>query len=59
MHIQGGKSDISRSQYRPCSYSEKESQSSDTLLDFVGFSNEHNSARSSNATRSNLVYKNV
>ena len=41
---------------RPFSYSEKESQSNDTLLHFVEFSNEHNSDRSSNATRSNLVY---
>ena len=41
------------------SYSEKESQSNDTLLHFVEFSNVHNSDRSSNATRSNLVYKNV
>ena len=44
---------------RPFSYSEKESQSNDTLLHFVGFSNVHKSDRSSNATRSNLVYKNV
>ena len=44
---------------RPFSYSEKESQSNDTLLHFVEFSNVHNSDRSSNATRSNLVYKNV
>ena len=45
--------------HRPFSYSEKESQSNDTLLHFVEFSNVHNSDRSSNATRSNLVYKNV
>ena len=44
---------------RPFSYSEKESQSNDTLLHFVEFSNVHNSDRSSNATRSNLVYKSV
>ena len=44
---------------RPFSYSEKESQSNDTLLHFVEFSNVHNSDRSPNATRSNLVYKNV
>ena len=44
---------------RPFSYSEKESQSNDTLLHVVEFSNVHNSDRSSNATRSNLVYKNV
>ena len=55
-------SNITRSQMnanRPFSYSEKESQSNDTLLHFVEFSNVHNSDRSSNATRSNLVYKNV
>ena len=45
--------------YGPFSYSEKESQSNDTLLHFVEFSNVYNSDRSSNATRSNLVYKNV
>ena len=39
---------------RPFSYSEKESQSNDTLLHFVEFSNVHNSDRSSNATRSNF-----
>ena len=44
---------------RPFSYSEKESQSNDTLLHFVEFSNAHNSDRSSNATRSNLVHNNV
>ena len=44
---------------RPFSYSEKESQSNDTLLHFVEFSNVHNTDRSSNATRSNLVYENV
>ena len=44
---------------RPFSYSEKESQSNDTLLHFVEFSNVHNSDRSSNATRSNLVDKKV
>ena len=43
----------------PFSYSEKESQSNDTLLRFVEFSNVQNSDRSSNATRSNLVCKNV
>ena len=45
--------------HRPFSYSEKESQSNDTLLHVVEFSNVHNCDRSSNATRSNLVYKNV
>ena len=44
---------------RPFSSSEKESQSNDTLLHFVDFSNVDNCDRSSNATRSNLVYKNV
>ena len=44
---------------RPFSYSGKDSQSNDTLLHFVEFSNVHNSDRSSNATRSNLAYKNV
>ena len=44
---------------RPFSYSEKESQSNDTLLHLVDFSNVRNSDRSSNATRSNLMYKNV
>ena len=44
---------------RPFSDSEKESQSNDTLLHFVEVSNVHNSDRSSNAIRSNLVYKNV
>ena len=44
---------------RPFSYPEKESQSNDTLLHFVEFSNVHNCDRSSNATRSNLVYKTV
>ena len=44
---------------RSFSYSEKESQSNDTLLHFIEFSNLHNSDRSSNATRSNPVYKNV
>ena len=42
---------------KPFSYSEKESQSNDTLLHFVEVSNVQNSDRSSNATRSNLVYK--
>ena len=41
------------------SCSERESQSNDTLLHFVEFSNVHNSDRSSNATRSNLAYKDV
>ena len=44
---------------RPFCFSEKDSQSNDTLLHFVEFSNVHNSDKSSNATRSNLVYKNV
>ena len=44
---------------RPFSVSEKESQWNDNLLQFVEFSNVHNSDRGSNATRSNLMYKNV
>ena len=44
---------------RGLSYSENESQSNDTLLHFVEFSNLHNCDRNSNATQSNLVYKNV
>ena len=44
---------------RPFSYTEKESQSNDTLLHFVEFSNVHNCDRNSNATRSNLVYENI
>ena len=44
---------------RPFSYSEIESQSNDTLLHFVELANAHNSDRSSNVTRSHLVYKNV
>ena len=44
---------------RPFSYSEKESQSNNTLLHFIEFSNVHDNDGSSNATRSNLVYKNV
>ena len=44
---------------RPFSYSEKESQSNETLLYFVEVSNVHNSDGSFNATQSNLVYENV
>ena len=44
---------------RPFSYSDKESQSNDTVLHFVEFSNVHNSDRSFNATRSSHAYKNV
>ena len=44
---------------RPFSYSERESQSNDTLLRFVEFSNVHSGDRSSNASRSNFAYKNV
>ena len=50
---------VNRQDNRPFSYSEKESQSNDTLLHFVESSNVHNCDRGSNATRSNLVYKNV
>ena len=52
-------SQIARFVNRPISCSEKESQSNDTLLHFVELSNVHNSDNSSNATRSNLMYKNV
>ena len=48
-----------RRRNRPFSNSKKESGSNDTLLHFVEFSNVYNSDRSSNATQSNLVYKNV
>ena len=51
--------DVCDNANRPFSYSEKESQSNDTLLHFVEFSNVHNSDGSSNATQSNLVNKNV
>ena len=45
---------------RPFSDSEKESQSDDTLLDFVEVSNVHDSDRSSSASRWNLAsYQNV
>ena len=44
---------------RPFSYSRKESGSNNISLHFVEFSNEHNTDRSSNATESNLVYRNV
>ena len=41
---------------RPFSYSGKESESSDVMMQFEEFSNVHNSDRTSNATRSNLAY---
>ena len=44
---------------RPFSYSEKESEWNDISLDFVEFSNVHNSNRSSNASRSSTAYENV
>ena len=44
---------------RPFSYSKTESESNDILINFLEFSNVHNSDRSFNATHSNLVYKNV
>ena len=44
---------------RPFSYSKIECGSNDISLDFVEFSNVHNTDRSSNATQSNLVHKNV
>ena len=43
----------------PFSYSKKESGSNDTLPHSVEYSNVYNSDRSSNATQSNLVYKNI
>ena len=46
-------------QNRPFSYSRKESGSNDILLHSVEFLNMHNTDRSSNATLSNLAYKNV
>ena len=44
---------------RPFSYSVKESQSNDVMMQFEEFSNVRNSDRISNATRSNLAYKMV
>ena len=44
---------------RPFSYSGKDSESNDVMMQFEEFSNVHNSGRTSNATRSNLVYKSV
>ena len=44
---------------RPFSYSKKECGSNDISLHLVEFSNVHNTNRSSNATKSNFVYKNV
>ena len=44
---------------RPFSYSGKESESNDVMMQFEEFSNVHNSDRTSNATRSNLAYKTV
>ena len=41
----------------PFSYSGKESESNDVMMQFEEFSNVHNSDRTSNATRSNLAYK--
>ena len=43
----------------PFSYSKKECGSNDISSHFVEFSNVCNNDRSSNATQSNLVYKNV
>ena len=42
---------------RPFSYSGKESESNDVMMQSEEFSNVHNSDRNSNATRSNLAYK--
>ena len=41
----------------PFSYSGKESESNDVMMQFEEFSNVHNGDRASNATRSNLAYK--
>ena len=52
------KSDIFlRPNNRPFSYSGKESQSNDVMMQFEEFSNVHNSDRISNASRSNFAYK--
>ena len=44
---------------RPFSYSGKESESNDIMLQLEEFSNVHNSDRTSNTTRNNLAYKTV
>ena len=44
---------------RPFSYSKIECGSNDISSHFVEFSNVYNTDRRSNATQSNLVYKNV
>ena len=44
---------------RPFSYSKKECGSNDISSHFVEFSNVYNTDRKSNATQSNLVYKDV
>ena len=41
----------------PFSYSGKESESNNVMMQFEEFSNVHNSDETSNATRSNLAYK--
>ena len=48
---------LNKMRNRPFSYSGKESKSNDVMIQFVEFSNVHNSDRTSNATRSNLAYK--
>ena len=50
---------IPRKQRDSLAIMKKESQSNDTLLLFVEFSNVDNSDRSSNASQSSLAYKNV
>ena len=42
---------------RPFSYSGKEPESNDVMMQSEEFSNLHNSDRTSNATPSNLAYK--
>ena len=42
---------------RPFSYSRKESEPNDVMMQFEESSNVHNGDRSCNATRTNLAYK--
>ena len=42
---------------RPFSYSRKESELNDVMMQFEEISNVHNGDRASNATRSNLTHK--
>ena len=47
---------LTRTSFRPFSYSKKESESNDVLMQFEELSNVHNSDRRSNTTRSNVLY---